>query len=495
MSKQKSRFKKIFLLTLSLLFVMVFNNCHEDDDYILPESVFNGDYLPWEDFIYQIDFSSGIIIVQKSESLQAAIDAAQPDDVIYLEPGFNINSKSNSIKTNETNIHIVDLGNINDTNNSNTFSNKASKHSKGNYIRNFSRVDLGGGIAHYKVEIAIGNGEYEWIRIHRVVRESNPYHPVATKGNIFMIHGANQDFETIFLTAGASDINANTSSPFYLASNDIDVWGIDMSWTRVPSEGIDDFSFMKDWDMNRDIDHTLKAVSIARLLRGLSNQSFSRMNALGFSYSVKVIYGAANNETQEHPISRDLSGIIPVDSSFKTDPPNCADVDQFKDMLNKGSYYNPWLDMFPPMGDLALNRPDENDLDENLTNSQFLEFIGSQGFFAGENGKFLYTDPVRFFELAIDLSLRMPTKIWLDFSSVSCDTEDVTFDDYLEEISIPILYIGANNDLGSYTPSLTASTDITIQVVDGYGHADLWMAYDADKDVWSDLRRWLVAHK
>lgn len=470
---------------------MVFIRCHDDDEIILPESVFDEEYLPWENFIHQIDFSSGIIIVQKGESIQDAIATAQSDDIIYLEPGFNNKSKLNSIKISETNVKIIDLGSIND---SNTFSNKASNRSKGNFIRNFSRVDLGNGVAHYQVEIAIGNGEYDWIRIHRVVRETNPYQPVATKGNIFMIHGANQDFDDIFLTAGASDINVNTSSPFYLASNDIDVWGIDMSWTMVPSDGINDFSFMKDWGLNRDIDHLLKSVSIARLLRGLSNQNFSRMNVLGFSYGVDVVYGAANNETQEHSIRRDLSGIIPVDSPFKTEIPNCQGVTKQKENIANGIFYNPWLDSFPVMGGLALNRPDEYDMDQNFTNSQFMEFVGTQGFFAGEEGKFLYTDPVRFFRLAENLALRMPSKIFLDMDSVKCDSEDVSFDDYLSEISIPILYIGANNNMGLYTSGLTASTDITIQVVDGYGHADLWMAYNANKDVWDQLQRWITNH-
>jgi len=310
-----------------------------------------------------------------------------------------------------------------------------------------------------------------------------------------MVHGANQDFDAIFLTAGAEVIDAKTSSPFYLASKNIDVWAIDMGWTKVPSEGITDYSFMSDWGIEKDVDYLLKAMRIARVARLFSRQGCSKLNLLGFSYAVKIVYAAANRETQQNKWKRNVKGIIPVDGPFKTNPPNCAEVDQFKDMLNNGLYYNPWLDMFPTMGELALNRPDENDLNENLTNSQFLEFIGSQGFFAGENGKFLFTDPLRFFRLSTQLSIRMPTKIFLDLSSVSCDTEDVTFDDYLAEISIPILYIGANNDLGSYTPSLTASNDITIQVVDGYGHADLWMAYDADKQVWDQLRRWITTHK
>lgn len=514
MKISKSLPKHFLSIILTFLAVLLFIKCEDtfQEEIDLQNSTFDEEIIPWNDMLLQLDLESEMAFVQNGESIQDAIDLALPGDVIYIEPGDYPDKISNSKKdiqlvgislspndltiknSKENNIDILKLY---DQSNIDKFQKKRRNRAKGRSIQNFSRKELGRGIAHYKFDLQTGKGEFDLVTIHRVVRESIPFRPIPTKGHVFMVHGANQDFDAIFLTAGAEVIDAKTSSPFYLASKNIDVWAIDMGWTKVPSEGITDYSFMSDWGIEKDVDHLLKAMRIARVARLFSRQGCSKLNLLGFSYAVKIVYAAANRETQQNKWKRNVKGIIPVDGPFKTDPPNCAEVDKFKDMLNNGLYYNPWLDMFPTMGELALNRPDEYDLDKdgNLTNSQFLEYVGTLGFFAGENGKFLHTDPVRFFELATNLSIRMPTKIFLDLSSVSCDTEDVTFDDYLAEISIPILYIGANNDLGSYTPSLTASTDIKIQVVDGYGHADLWMAYDADKDVWSDLRRWLTNHK
>ena len=512
MKTLNSLFRHFLSIVLTGFALLLFINCEDafEDEINLQNSIFSEKIILWNELMLQFDLESGIAFVQNGESIQEAIDAAASGDVIYIEPG-NYQGKISVNKPNikligislspndlviannkENNIDILELYNQKSID---KYQNKSKKRTKKRFIRNFSRTEIGRGIAHYKFDILMGSGEFDIVTIHRVVRESRPFKPVPTKGHIFMVHGANQSFETIFLTAGADIIDAKTSSPFYLASKNIDVWGIDMGWIKVPSEGITDFSFMKDWGIEKDVDHLLKAMRIARVARLFSRQGCSKLNLLGFSYGVNVVYGAANRETQKNWMRRNVKGIIPVDSPFKTDPSNCEGVDDLKNMLNGGLYYNPWLDEFPFMGELALNRPDEFDMNPNLTNSQFMEFVGTQGFFAGEEGKFLFTDPIRFFHLSANLSIRMPTKIFLDMSSVKCDSEDVTYDDHLSEISIPILYIGANNNIGAYTSSLTASNDITIQVVDGYGHADLWMAHDAAKDVWNDLRRWLDDHK
>ena len=90
----------------------------------------------------------------------------------------------------------------------------------------------------------MGPGPYDRVRIHRLVREYKPYRPLRTKGNVFMVHGGVQDFEDIFLRYGAETLNAKTSAAFYLSSNEIDVWGIDLAWNLVPLETAD-FEFME----------------------------------------------------------------------------------------------------------------------------------------------------------------------------------------------------------------------------------------------------------
>jgi hypothetical protein len=87
-----------------------------------------------------------------------------------------------------------------------------------------------------------------------------------------------------------------------------------------------------------------------------------------------------------------------------------------------------------------------------------------------------------------------------------CDEEDVSFDDHFSEITIPIYYFSAEGGEvhnGSYLTTLTTSSDITCYNVDDpdqedpaldFGHADLWMGYNAARLVWEPLRQWLLKH-
>jgi len=333
-----------------------------------------------------------------------------------------------------------------------------------------------------------------------------------------MVHGAIQDFDDIFLTAGAEEINDKTSAPFYLAANNVDVWGIDLGWTRVPMETTD-FSFMKDWGVEKDIDHTLKAMSIARIIRGLSGQSFSRLNLLGFSYGVQVAFGAADRETQQHKICRDVKGLIPVDSPLKNENvevqnAECVQAAYWMDKLNSGEYNHPWGVGLIQLGGMALADPDAPSPVPDfagLTNIQVMNAIGSDHsagwhFFGGNPFELYYSDPMRFVRLAVELSPHMPAQMFYEMSACGCPSEDVGYDDNLMAIDIPILNLSAGGSAGesmSYTSEqFTSSADITnivISLVDDptqdFGHADLWMAYEADILVWNKLYIWLINHQ
>jgi pimeloyl-ACP methyl ester carboxylesterase len=506
------------MILAAMLFVCIMG-CNDEllEEPLQPDSVTNEEAMPWHEVLFQLDLDSDMLFVQEGESIQEAIDAASSGTIIYIEPG-NYPEKlslSNSdvqligVSTTASDFNITGLENepnvisLNDDDSS-TLKGKSTNHGKKSCIRDFSRTDLGRGIAHYQFEVTMGSGEYDVVRIHRVVREKRPYQPVRTKGDVFMVHGAIQDFDDIFLIAGAETINAKTSAPFYLASKNIDVWGIDMGWTMVP-EKPSDFLFMEDWGIEKDVSHTLKAMSIARLIRGLTRQGFSRMNLLGFSYGVTIAYGAANRETQQHCFWRDVKGIIPVDNAMKTENPDvhafsCARADELMGLIQSGQFNDPWGVGLIVMGNLALSDPDgESPFNPDLTNSQFLAFVGSQGFHAiDQDGNYLHTDQVRFFRLVANLSPHWPNQVVYDMRASICPSLEVSHDAYLHEISLPIFYIGAEvatGTAGIYTSSLTASNDITNLIVPGYSHADLWLGHNADQLVWDPLRNWIVNHR
>lgn len=506
------------------------------------------------------------IFVQSGESIQEAIDAASPGSAIYLEPGVyreeltfrktNLSligldgasgeqvileppqgSKKSALTVDYEQIEFVNIEHQYVGRKSQIISREIPSQARLN--KRFFKLDreyLGNNIAHYKLEIRVGNREFDVIRIHHVVKEYRPYFPVRTQGEIMMIHGASQDFDDIFLTAGAvGNINEQTSSPYYLAAKGIDVWGIDLAWTLVPAE-TSDFGFMQDWGVERDVDHTLAALAVARLIRGLTGQGFGKLNLLGFSYGVPVAYAAAGRETQKHPILRGIKGIIPVEAGMKYDTDDqvaeemrklaCAQAAETKETINGGTYVSSLGVELGPIGNLAQTAPDDSFPFPfpipNLTNAQVAIAIGAGPnpgpapfwhFVAGqfdENGVPLgltYTDANRWFYLLTTLAPHMPQRMLYEFRACQCDEEEVSIDDYLDQITVPILYLGAGGGFGNFGDftgnETTASSDVTNYTVSlmppearalDFGHADPWMASNAPQEVWQPLSEWLMAH-
>ncbi|WP_289055826.1 hypothetical protein [Carboxylicivirga marina] len=529
----------VSLILLSCLLAMACSD--KQDAFILPSDD-EQSTKPWYELAELYDFDRNTIFVQSGESIQEAINVANGGDVIYIEPGtysealtiekeniqligiFNDNQKVilqnpgshiTAIKGHQSTevINIEPTGFANDGVSIESLNSQSLKGRRSHMKMN--RKHLGGNIYHYTFNVQMGYGEYDKVIIHRVIKEQRPYRALKTKGNIFMVHGAIQDFEDIFLKAGALEINEQTSAPYYLAQHGIDVWGIDLAWTKVPMEP-SDFSLMKEWGVSRDIHHTLTAMTFARFIRGFTGQGFKKMNLLGFSYGVSVAYGAASLETQQHRICRDIKGLIPVDSEFKGNPKNnesaCSVAASHMALINDGMYHYPWGVGFIQLASMTMAAPDDMSTIsgfEGLTNLQMMMAIGSghdgTHFHGGNPFGFTYTDPMRFVRLGTQLSPHMPRLAFYEMVAVRCPDLDVNIDDYIHKIKVPIFFItaeGGAGPMGNYTTSLTKSKDIEwLNINDpkqdtetDFGHADLWMAYQASEWVWKPLKLWLLKH-
>ena len=537
MKNFKTTVKKFMPIILTVLAILIFNSCEDaiEDEILSLDSSSSEQLISWNKQLELLDLTSEIAFVQNGESVQKAIDAALPGEIIYIEPGIYQekfkNNKSdvkiialsitpndlvinNSIENNIEILKLYDQKSIDD------FRKKRQNRVRANSISDFSRTELGAGIAHYQFKVRMGEGEFDIVRIHRVIRESRPYHPIPTKGDVFMVHGAFAGFDRTFFSVGmeSSDINAKTSSPFYMASKNIDVWGIDMGWTMVPNDDSLDFSFMEGWGYEKDADHTLRAMRIARIVRGFTRQGCSALNLLGFSSGNTVAYAAANIETQENnKRKRHVKGIISIDNAFKALPDNadsgCAAAMSVEAEIAGGQFQNENGGFFKLLADLALGDADADSfIFPGFTHIQAFRFVvygnAILGFhFYGGNleGPF-YSNEMRNLRAASNYSIFMPNLLWQEIDAVNCTSMDVSFDDYLHLITVPILYIGARGGSGSeagyYTSSLTASSDITNQLVSvnsdpllDFGHADMWVGDNADQLVWSNLRNWLKNHQ
>jgi hypothetical protein len=393
------------------------------------------------------------------------------------------------------------------------------------YVSHMDRTVLGEDVAHYRFDVVVGTGIHDRIRLHRIVREKQPWRPIHTVAGVVLFPGGPNSFQMIFMEPQISQVLPwDQSITAFFAKHNIDVWGMDYRWALVPADTAD-FKFMKTWSLQRDVDDAKIAVSLARLIRASTGQGFGQIPVLGFSYGTFMTYSMANQETQLPKILRNVNGMILADwgVTFASGSPLrqdfCGLIPGLQEMYDAGTYNedNSALALF---ADLARHAPDEpSQFADGFTNLQFVMFIGasvvyapSWHFVAGvfdENGittNLQYTDPQVWIDVLGAIPTWFPVKADLDSDKVVCNGVVPPFDDHLKQIKLPILYVGAAGGAGKegyVAVGRTGSTDVTKftiqlhpddQAALDFGHADMFTATNAETLVWQPMLDWLVAH-
>jgi hypothetical protein len=385
------------------------------------------------------------------------------------------------------------------------------------------RTVLHNDIVHYTFDVDLGPDEFDTIRLHRVVREQHPGQPIAALDAIFLLPGAPNYFEQIFIEPIVSDVPPwDQSIAVFLAKNDIDVWGMDYAWAMVPLETTE-FGFMQDWGLQRDIDYAEQALATVRSIRVATGRGKPRLHVLGFSYGVPVAFGIAGDETQLPPGQRMVKGIISVDYDVKVlDEARrqfaCESAAYGESLIAGGTYHNEDGVFLMFVGNLAKFAPgDPSPIFPGFTNWQAALLVGTIDspwwhFWGGEFDEYgiptglRFTDPDLMVDLFRIVPPYFPVRAGADLSTVVCDEADVPFDDHLGDITVPILAVGAAGGAGPqpYTPWLTASRDIeqfTVQFLPDdaraldFGHADLFTATNAEEAAWQPILEWLLDHQ
>ena len=393
------------------------------------------------------------------------------------------------------------------------------------------RRDLGGGVAEYTYVLRLGTGTYDAIGLHRIVREQSPFHPVHTNRALLLMHGDIWGFEAAFLS------DPSHSLPVFLAKNNLDVWGIDLRWVRVPAT-VTDFTFMKDWGIEHDVQDVEVALTVARAVRFATGNGLGRMALLGWSRGGIIGYAVVNGETGVPAAFRNVGAFIPVDIYLKTDDAGfrqnaCNRYAAEKALIDAGTYQATSGTAVQALGNLAVADPaGSSPIFPGLTNNQagllageatFVFFAPDQqpvpsyhftgGTFAAPlpsgipvpTGLSYSSKPVWFRELQ-GASPFQPERELADSDAAICGTPDVPFDDHLAQITVPVLYIGAGGGFGPYgvyTTTLLGSHDVTTHIVHltpdsnrlgDFGHADLFIGTNAQTLVWQTILNWVRTH-
>jgi hypothetical protein len=398
----------------------------------------------------------------------------------------------------------------------------------GGTITNVQRTVLHGDIVHYLYDVRVGLGQFDVIRLHRIVRERIPYRPVHTVNGILLLPGSPNYFEAIFIAPLISQVLPwDHSVVVFLAKNDIDVWGMDYAWALVPAETTD-FTFMKNWGMAKDIQHVQIALYLARLLRATTGQGGGPIEVLGFSYGGMMAYPVAGTESQMPRGLRSIKGMVILDVGMKLKEQADRDVscgyaaaDQAN--LDAGFYSDDSGIFLKQLSDLAISAPGDPSpnlpgmtnyqaalffgTSTELLNGQFWHFIGG---YLDENGipsHLRYSEDRGWIDLLGNIPPHFPWRADLDTDTMFCGKGKSPFTEHLGQITIPILFAGAAGGFGEkgfYTTTLTASTDVTKLIVkmqpddqrqQDFGHVDNLLATHAETLVWQPILDWLRAHR
>jgi hypothetical protein len=390
-------------------------------------------------------------------------------------------------------------------------------------------IHISGDVYEFIYRLTTGPGAYHQVGVHRVVRVENGK-PIVSHNAAFLVHGDVSDFNSDFM----SGTHSAYSLPAYLAGHDIDVWGVDRGWTLIPAT-LPDYSFVRDWGLQRDIDDLAKALHFARIVRSSTGGDGGRLTLLAHSSGGWVGYGLLDEESQKSCAQRNVKAYIPLDTLYKTNDPNA----QSTACANEAFYNSELAQGFPAEGAGLTSqllgtsaKTDPNGVSIILgppyTNLQALLVVtaatyevssfltpffhslagtfGSAGIYGIPTG-FAYTNLTR---VENDLLAAPPvetTKVLADTMAVVCGDVSFPFDDHLKDITVPVLNVGAGGgfgNLGLYTLTLLGSEDVQHYIVSfyppdeavlDYGHDDPLIAGNAKDLVWSKILRWLRDHE
>ena len=385
-----------------------------------------------------------------------------------------------------------------------------------------SRV-LAPGVVEWSATVPTGPGRYDRIGLHRVTTAGAARSHVG----VLLAHGDVWGFDSAFL--GSPD--TAHSLPVLLARRGIDVWGIDFGWTLVPREETD-FGFMRDWGIQRDIDDLRLALTVARGLRAVSGAGTSRLALLGWSRGGWTGYGLLDQEAALPPSDREAGAFVSVDNLYKTDNADtraltCSAAQALREAIAGGDYVADDT-AFADLGLLADADPDAespifgapySNLQASLTEgaapfqfggtlTPWYHFVGGV-FPHGDTTQIplglRFTSVVRWDRFLAGGSPYEPLKLVADASAISCaDGSTARFDAHLNQVRVPVLYVGAAGGFGTYglhTLSLLGTRDIESRIVrlrppgqetTDFGHVDLFHARDADQLVWRPIANWLL---
>src|SRR5271166_2529029 len=221
-------------------------------------------------------------------------------------------------------------------------------------------TQLSSNVSEFYYLVTTGPGKYDHIGIHRVTLVDRNGNPKPSQNAVLMVHGDFWPFDQAFV----GGISRNSIAG-YLASQRVDVWGIDLAWTLVPASETD-FTFMKSWGMQHDINDIETAFTFARSVRSQTGSDNGPMTLLGWSRGGWLGYGLVDQESQLKCNQRQAKAYVSVDNFYKTDSAGSqslfCSLESYYDQQIANGTYNISAQFVQSLGQDAVASPDTSSL-------------------------------------------------------------------------------------------------------------------------------------
>lgn len=378
-----------------------------------------------------------------------------------------------------------------------------------------------------------GGAVYGAIGVHHIAPTPGIHGP---QGNVVMLHGDLFDFKTAFLEEQSA--SPYLSMPEWLAGSGVDVWGIDLRWTRVPATE-SDYSFMADWGIERDVEDVSNALGAIRSIRGDLTFGSDPVNLLGWSRGGIIGYALLDAESQLSASARNVGGFIPVDIYLKTDDASlkqhaCNRLAGELALLNgsPAQYQDSTGYLVSYTGAQVLNGQGAATCllpacsAAGLSNNDLAGLVGTATFslvpdpfgplyhftagstdIAADTFSLTFTDHDSLLNMEAGAAPFQPLQIAVDTDTAICDDPlqvGVDFDDHLGDVTVPVLYVGAAGGIGTageYTLTYLGSSDVsTYEISTGaptvleFGHVDIFHTRTDQATIWSPIQTWIRNH-
>ena len=281
----------------------------------------------------------------------------------------------------------------------------------------------------------------------------------------------------------------------YLAQRGVEVYALDYRTRFIPHDFGGDLSLMRDWSMDLFVEDAVMAAKKVR-----EEQPLMPLYIAGFSRGASLAYGLAGQV--------EAAGLVALDGSFKKQPYETFDLGAALQRYDEEARYASVLsrrgyDARTEMMRRVVSNPASSAMNDRYQTSgdqlaDTLYKAWGPGVLANTRSNITPIDILASEMLGYDWFY--PTIQNIEGRSIASQQNDPNtyIDDHFGEMTLPVLYFGSGGFgaesllAGIHSAARSGSDDVTINVLEDYGHLDVLFASDAPSEVYEVIFEWIL---